>query len=127
MKNRSLARFVVFALIQVVLCVLAFVFAAGISSAEPEFQTDGSIYVDGTDFTPLAQLGGEILNGAARVICGADSFGAASPASLDRLREWLAFRDLSSDKLAEPLRSSSVSHSVVTISQDGISVQQISA
>ena len=58
---------------------------------------------------------------------GADSFGAASPASLDRLREWLAFRDLSSDKLAEPLRSSSVSHSVVTISQDGISVQQISA
>ena len=54
MKNRSLARFVVFALIQVVLCVLAFVFAAGISSAEPEFQTDGSIYVDGTDFTPLA-------------------------------------------------------------------------
>ena len=61
MKNRSLARFVVFALIQVVLCVLAFVFAAGISSAEPEFQTDGSIYVDGTDFTPLAQLGGEIL------------------------------------------------------------------
>ena len=42
MKNRSLARFVVFALIQVVLCVLAFVFAAGISSSEPEFQTDGS-------------------------------------------------------------------------------------
>ena len=73
MKNRSLARFVVFALIQVVLCVLAFVFAAGISSAEPEFQTDGSIYVDGTDFTPLAQLGGEILNGARSVFpcyCG---------------------------------------------------------
>ncbi|MFR0854760.1 hypothetical protein [Ruminococcus sp.] len=62
MKNRSLARFVVFALIQVVLCVLAFVFAAVISSAEPEFQTDGSIYVDGTDFTPLAQLGAR-LNG----------------------------------------------------------------
>ena len=80
--------------------------------------TDGGALLDGD----LVGLGG-----AARVICGADSFGAASPASLDRLREWLAFRDLSSDKLAEPLRSSSVSHSVVTISQDGISVQQISA
>ena len=60
MKNRSLARFVVFALIQVVLCVLAFVFAAGISSAEPEFQTDGSIYVDGTDLSLLA-LGASFL------------------------------------------------------------------
>ena len=29
MKNRSLARFVVFAMIQVVLCILAFVVAAG--------------------------------------------------------------------------------------------------
>lgn len=74
MKNRSLARFVVFALIQVVLCVLAFVFAAGISSAEPEFQTDGSIYVDGTDFTPLAQLGGEILNGALSLLALGASF-----------------------------------------------------
>lgn len=77
MKNRSLARFVVFALIQVVLCVLAFVFAAGISSAEPEFQTDGSIYVDGTDFTPLAQLGGEILNGALSLL----ALGASSASS----------------------------------------------
>ena len=74
MKNRSLARFVVFALIQVVLCVLAFVFAAGISSAEPAFQTDGSIYVDGTDFTPLAQLGGEILNGALSLLALGASF-----------------------------------------------------
>lgn len=74
MKNRSLARFVVFALIQVVLCVLAFVFAAGISSAEPEFQNDGSIYVDGTDFTPLAQLGGEILNGALSLLALGASF-----------------------------------------------------
>lgn len=74
MKNRSLARFVVFALIQVVLCVLAFVFAAEISSAEPEFRTDGSIYVDGTDFTPLALLGGEILNGALSLLALGASF-----------------------------------------------------
>lgn len=74
MKNRSLARFIVFALIQVALCVLAFVFAAGISSAESEFQTDGSIYVDGTDFTPLAELGGEALNGALSLLALGASF-----------------------------------------------------
>lgn len=67
------------------------------------------------------------LGGAARVICGADCFSAASPASLDRLREWLAFRDLSSSKPVEPLRSSSLSHSVVTISVNGISVEQATA
>ena len=67
------------------------------------------------------------LGGAARVVCGADSFSAASPAAVDRLREWLAFRDLSSDKLAEPLRSASLCHSVVTISADGISVEQATA
>lgn len=63
------------------------------------------------------------LGGAARVVCGADSFSAAAPASVDRLREWLAFRDLSSEELAEPLRSASLSHSVVTITAEGISVQ----
>ena len=95
-------------------------------------QSTDIVIAPGSDDTCMEQalaLAGRLvgLGGAARVICGADSFGVASPASLDRLREWLAFRDLSSDKLAEPLRSSSVSHSVVTISQDGISVQQISA
>ena len=65
--------------------------------------------------------------GAARVICGADSFSAASPASVERLREWLAFRDLAFEKLVEPLRSASLSHSVVTISAGGISVEQATA
>ena len=89
-------------------------------------QSTDIVIAPGSDDTCMEQalaLAGRLARG----ICGADSCGVASPASLDRLREWLAFRDLSSDKLAEPLRSSSVSHSVVTISQDGISVQQISA
>ena len=82
-------------------------------------QSTDIVIAPGSDDTCMEQalaLAGRLvgLGGAARVICGADSFG-------------VAFRDLSSDKLAEPLRSSSVSHSVVTISQDGISVQQISA
>lgn len=62
------------------------------------------------------------LGGAARVICGRDSLAAASPAAADRLREWLAFRDLGSESLAEPQRSASLSHTVVTISKEGVTV-----
>lgn len=63
--------------------------------------------------------------GSARVICGKDSFTAASPAAADRLREWLAFRDLHDLNWQEPAetqRSASLSHTVVTISKEGISV-----
>lgn len=72
------------------------------------------------------------LGGAARVVCGADSFSTASPAAVDRLREWLAFRDLTPEELSRPLRTAgaagaaSLSRSVVTISAEGFSVQQIS-
>ena len=65
------------------------------------------------------------LGGTARVICGKDSFTAASPAAADRLREWLAFRDLGSADLAEPRRSESLSHSIVTISQQGVTVNGV--
>ena len=45
MKNRSLARFVVFALIQVLLCVLAFVFAAGMDSILTRIEARGTLIV----------------------------------------------------------------------------------
>lgn len=79
------------------------------------------------------------LGGAARVICGGDSFSAASPAAVDRMREWLAFRDLSQEgisgsfqkngaaNVANVANVASLSHSVVTISDEGISVQQVFA
>lgn len=60
--------------------------------------------------------------GAARVVCGKDSFSAGTPAAADRLREWLAFRDFSRQEQAEVQRSASLSHRVVTISKDGITV-----
>ncbi len=62
------------------------------------------------------------LGGSARVVCGKDSFTAGSPAAADRLREWLAFRDLSRREEAVIQRSSSISRTVVTISADGITV-----
>ena len=61
-------------------------------------------------------------SGSARVIHGKDSFTAGTPAAADRLREWLAFRDFSGQEAAELHRSASLSHTVVTISREGISV-----
>ena len=63
MKRTALARFIVFAVLQVILCVMAFSLAAGITSAEPEVQPAGSLYIDGTDFTPIAELSTAALNG----------------------------------------------------------------
>lgn len=60
--------------------------------------------------------------GSARVIHGKESFTAGTPAAADRLREWLAFRDLSGQEAAELQRSASISRTVVTISKDGITV-----
>lgn len=61
--------------------------------------------------------------GSARVIQGRDSFTAASPASVDRLREWLAFRDFSGAQAAEVQRSASISRTVVVVSKEGITVE----
>ncbi len=64
--------------------------------------------------------------GSARVVFGKDSFTASSPAAADRLREWLAFRDLHAAGGQEPSqaqRSASLSHTVVTISKEGITVE----
>lgn len=61
--------------------------------------------------------------GAVRVIFGGESFTAAGPAEVYKLREWLAFRDLhSAGGDPELSRSASLSHTVVTISPDGITV-----
>lgn len=60
--------------------------------------------------------------GCARVICGSEEFTAAAPDAADRLRQWLAFRDFSSIAEGMAHRSSSLSHTVVTISKSGISV-----
>lgn len=60
--------------------------------------------------------------GCARVICGGEEFTAAAPDAAERLREWLAFRDLSAIAESAAHRSSSLSHTVVTISKSGINV-----
>ena len=62
------------------------------------------------------------VGGSARVIHGSDSFTASTPAAADRLREWLAFRELGASEEASVRRSASISHTVVTISKEGISV-----
>lgn len=59
--------------------------------------------------------------GTARVICGTDSF-TAGYSSLTKLREWLAFRDLSSVGNAAPPRSEAIMHTTVTISPTGFVV-----
>ena len=62
--------------------------------------------------------------GSVRVIFAGESFPAASPAEVCKLREWLAFRDLhGSGGGSGPVRSASLSHTVVTISPGGITVQ----
>lgn len=61
--------------------------------------------------------------GAVRVIFGGESFSASSPAGAAQLREWLAFRDLRNISAASERRqSASISHTVVTISPEGITV-----
>ncbi len=59
--------------------------------------------------------------GTARVICGGESF-TAGCSMISRLREWLAFRDLSSAEAPVQRRSAAVAHTVVTISAAGIAV-----
>lgn len=59
--------------------------------------------------------------GAARIIC-AGSFTASSPGELSRMREWLAFQDLSAIAETELRRSESISHTTVSISPGVITV-----
>lgn len=59
--------------------------------------------------------------GTARIICGSESFSAGF-ATLTRLREWLAFRDLSAIGAPDARRSAAVMRTVVTISPTGITV-----
>lgn len=60
------------------------------------------------------------MGGSARVICGKDSFSAASAAGAAQLREWLAFRDLPSIQQLEAERRDSVYKTAVTIYKDKI-------
>ena len=77
---------------------------------------------DGSCAEQALALSGRLIadGGAAKVICGKDSFTAASPSSLPKLREWLAFRDLSAASLAQPQEHESLSHTSVTISKQGV-------
>lgn len=59
--------------------------------------------------------------GTARLVCGSDSF-TAGYSSLEKLREWLAFRDLSAAGNAPEQRSAAVMRTTVHISPSGINV-----
>lgn len=77
---------------------------------------------DGNCAEQALALSGRLIadGGTARVICGEDSFTAASLDTLAKLREWLAFRDLSAASLSADRKYDSLSHTTVTISREGI-------
>lgn len=78
---------------------------------------------DGSCAEQAFALAGKLTaaGGTARIICGTESF-TAGFATLARLREWLAFRDLSAIGAPDARRSAAVMRTVVTISPDGITV-----
>lgn len=78
---------------------------------------------DGSCAEQAFALAGKLTaaGGTARVICGKDSF-TAGYSALPKLREWLAFRDLSAVDIAEIKRSEAIMRTTVTISPTGITV-----
>lgn len=63
MKKTSAARFIVFVVIHVLLCVSAALYVSEYTTTLIRLESPDSMYIDGADFTPLAELAVISVNG----------------------------------------------------------------
>lgn len=75
MKKNALARFITFSALYAMLCVLAVSLAVGCwQTAQVGVANPGSLYIDGSDFTPLLELGSLAVNGMLLLFAVGSSF-----------------------------------------------------